>query len=153
VGPLRADFRVGENSELDSVVSASPDATLTIPLSSVIDAAEDPDRAAGKIASSGDADLAEAVTSLARVTPWLLESELARVVGPIAARRLAEGARGAIRLPAYAADRFAANVRSYARDETSAIVRRGEFERFAGELRELEARTEALAAGVENSRT
>ncbi len=145
-GPACADFRIDGEGRLVSVAALRPDTILVIPLRSALEAFDDPDRAAGSIGVDGDAEVGAVLVDIARVAPWLAESEVARVVGPIVARRLADTARRALRLPRYTAARLGANIRDFVGSEMTWTVRRGELDRLAAEIVELDSRVEATAA-------
>lgn len=149
-GPTSADFRIAGDGRLIAVAAVVPDTVLAIPLRSALAALDDPDRAAGAIAVEGDAEFGAALVAISRIAPWLAESALARVVGPIAARRLADTARSALRLPRYAAGRLGENLRGYAASEMTWTVRRGEFDRFAEDIAALDSRVEAAFARVQS---
>jgi ubiquinone biosynthesis protein UbiJ len=148
-GVLRADFRIAEDGRLTSVAAVRPDTTLTVPPASMLDAPEFPDRAAMSIVVDGDPEAGGALVNVARVTPWLCESELARLAGPVAAQRFSSLVKAAVRVPRYAADRLGGNLRSYLREELDLAPRRSEFDRCVADLEAAVAQVDDLAARLE----
>ena len=148
-GVLRADFRIAEDGQLTSVAGVLPDTTLNVPPGSVLDAPEFPDRAAMSIVVDGDPEVGAALVNVARVTPWLCESELARFTGPIPAQRFSSLIKAAVRIPRYAADRLGENVSSYLRDELELAPRRGEFDRHVENLEATAEHVEHLGAWLD----
>lgn len=93
---------------------------------------------------TGNADLAETVGFVLRNLRWDAEEDLSRVVGDIAAHRIAEGGARLAAWQKDAAGRIAENIGEYLRHESPQLVRRDELSRFGGEVEELGKRLEAL---------
>jgi ubiquinone biosynthesis protein UbiJ len=121
LGPVRADFRITSDGQLLGLT----------------------------IAVDGDPDLGATLVGIAKVTPWLAESELARLTGPIAANRIANALRTAIRAPREAAERLGAQTRAFVSQENELLARRGEVERHRTAIAELSARLDALEQRAE----
>jgi ubiquinone biosynthesis protein UbiJ len=85
---------------------------------------------------AGNARLASEVMFLLRHLRWDVEEEMAKVLGDVAAHRLAGLARGAAAWHADAARRIAGSLVEYATEEKRVLVRRDEL----GELAEAQAR-------------
>lgn len=97
---------------------------------------------------AGNAEFAAAVQFVARNLRWDAEDDLARVLGDIPARRLAQGASALIDWQRDAARRLAENVREYLTEENPTIATRSTLERFAAEVAEAAAALERLEARV-----
>jgi ubiquinone biosynthesis protein UbiJ len=91
----------------------------------------------------GASALAEELRFLARHLRWDAEEELSRVVGDVAAHRIALGLRALWQWQRDTAERFTAAVADYAIDERRALVRHAELEQLATDVARL---GEALAA-------
>ena len=99
---------------------------------------------AGAPGLAGDAALAEAVNDLMAHLRWDAEDDLSRLVGDIAARRLAQAGRDFSAWQADAGQRLGESVAAYLTDEKRLLVQRPEFERFAAALAQLRSAIERL---------
>src|SRR5256885_15450425 len=77
---------------------------------------------------SGNAKLADAVMLLARNLRWDFEEDLSRVVGDVAAHRIAEGARGFAAWHADAGKRLAEAFADYVTEEAKLVMQRADLE-------------------------
>ena len=94
---------------------------------------------------SGNARLAQEVASLARHLRWDVEEELSRLVGDVAAHRIAGAARRFLYWQGDAARRVAASAADFLAEEARLLVRREEqagHARAVAELRDALARLE-----------
>ncbi len=101
---------------------------------------------------AGNARLASEVMFLFRHLRWDYEEDVAKVVGDVAARRLAELARGAVAWHADAARRVAEALVEYATEEKPLLVKRGEFEEVAAAHARLRDGLERLEKRLERIR-
>jgi ubiquinone biosynthesis protein UbiJ len=92
---------------------------------------------------SGESELAEELRYLRRYLRWDVEEDLSRLVGDVAAHRIAETARALLDWPRDSARRLTEAAADFAIDERRALVRRGELELLAADIARL---SEALAA-------
>jgi ubiquinone biosynthesis accessory factor UbiJ len=79
----------------------------------------------------GNARLASEVLLLARHLRWDAEEAMSRVIGDVAAHRLAEAGRGLVAWHLDAAQRLVGALADYATDEKQLLARRGELDAFA----------------------
>jgi ubiquinone biosynthesis protein UbiJ len=93
---------------------------------------------------SGNAKLADAVMLLVRNLRWDFEEDLSRVVGDVAAHRLAGAARGFAAWQKDAAQRLAEAFADYATEESRLLVRHAELDALAGEAARLRDGVERL---------
>ena len=93
---------------------------------------------------SGNAKLADAVMLLARNLRWDFEEDLSRVVGDVAAHRLAGALRGFAAWQADAAQRLAESFADYLAEESRLLVRRAELDQLAGAAARLRDGVERL---------
>jgi len=80
-------------------------------------------RAFSYVRIEGDADFANAVAQLAQSLRWEAEEDLARIVGDIAAARIAAGARAALHSARALRRSVAENVAEYLLEENPLLVR------------------------------
>jgi ubiquinone biosynthesis protein UbiJ len=92
---------------------------------------------------AGESELAEELRSLRRHLRWDAEEELSRLVGDVAAHRIALTVKALLGWPRDSARRLAEAAADFAVDERRALVRRGELAPLAAEIERLD---EALAA-------
>jgi ubiquinone biosynthesis protein UbiJ len=81
---------------------------------------------------SGNAKLADAVMLLAGNLRWDFEEDMSRLLGDVAAHRLAEGLRGFAAWHADAARRLGESLSDYLAEESRLLVRRAELDALAG---------------------
>lgn len=102
---------------------------------------------------SGDARLAGEVMWLARhlreLAPEVAEEDLSRVLGDVAAHRLAQGAREFLAWQVDSAGRLAAAFADYATEESRLVVARPEHESFAAAVARLRDALERLEKRIE----
>ena len=96
----------------------------------------------------GDADLAGDVAFLMRNLEWDAEEDLSRVVGDIAAHRIAEGARALRAWTGEAALRLGQGAAEYWTEESPMIASRVKLEAFAREVAQLDRAIETLEARI-----
>ena len=112
-----------EQAQAGLVVSLKPEAPVAL--------ARGEDHFLRAVEVSGNARLADAVMALARNLRWDFEEDLSRVIGDVAAHRVAEAARAFGRWQADAAKRLAEALAGYASDEARVLVARAELDAFA----------------------
>lgn len=95
---------------------------------------------------TGNAKLAEAVMGLVRHLRWDFEEDLSRVLGDVAAHRVAEGLRGLAAWAPDAARRFSDSFAAYATDEGRVLLGRPELESLSAEVAQLRDAVERLEA-------
>ena len=98
---------------------------------------------------AGDPALAAEVRLLARHLRWDVEEDLARVVGDIAARRLAGAGRALLAWQSDAARRIGESLADYAIDEKRLLVANPEMAGFAAAVARLRDAVERLEKRVE----
>lgn len=95
---------------------------------------------------SGNADLAESLRHLIEHLEWDAEEDLSRLVGDVAAHRMASSGRDLLAWQRDAAERLAQNFAEYLGEERPVLLRRPLFESFVRETGELIDRVERLEA-------
>lgn len=128
--PLR--FTVREDGRLDP---APPEAaaalTVTFGPGALAAAVQGEEHLLRAVEVSGNARLATEVMFLFRHLRWDAEEDAARVIGDVAAHRLAGMIRGAAAWHAEAARRIADSLVEYATEEARLVVRRADLAEFA----------------------
>jgi len=103
----------------------------------------------GEIEMEGDAQLAQEVSFLVRNLSWDVEEDLSRVVGDIAAHRIAGAARGLARWGRDASLRVAQGAAEYWTEESPLVASRVKVEGFARDVSELRDAVARLEKRVE----
>lgn len=156
VYPARLAFAVAADGRLQP---APPDATpaVTIRLThlTLLGVLADGEEAWRKAEVVGDTDFAAVISQVASNLQWDVEEDLSRVVGDIAAHRMAQAGRSAAAWPKQAAVSMAENAAEYLTEEKALLVtplRAAEFMREVDELRDaverLDKRIERLSRQV-----
>jgi ubiquinone biosynthesis protein UbiJ len=96
------------------------------------------------ITFSGDAELAGTLQFLFRHLRWEVEEDLSRVVGDVAAHRIASTGRAFAAWQKDAAERFGQNVAEYLAEEAELLAPKPDLARFAREVAELVDAVERL---------
>jgi ubiquinone biosynthesis protein UbiJ len=99
---------------------------------------------------SGDAELAAALQFLARHLQWDVEEDLSRVVGDVAAHRIAGGARDFLAWQKEAALRLGQNVAEYLTEEAGVIAAPADVTAFARAVDDLRDAVERLEKRIEH---
>ena len=100
----------------------------------------------GDVELTGDAATAQRFQKLLAFAKPDAEEELSRLVGDVAAHRLAELGRGVTNWAREARDTMAGNVREYLQEESRELPTRYEVDRFSARLGALRDDVERLAA-------
>jgi ubiquinone biosynthesis protein UbiJ len=124
---------------------AAPDATVKLGPGLMLRLAARDESAWREISITGDTDLASAIHHVARNLRWDMEEDLSRVLGDIAAHRMAETGRAFQRWGAQAADNTARAFAEYWTEEQPLIAGARDLEQFGravDQLRDDAARLE-----------
>ncbi len=134
-GPLQLRLRVERDGMLGTAVSDGPAAvTIRVKLGDVPMILQNRERAFSYVKIEGDAEFANTISQLAKGLRWEAEHDLERVVGPLAATRVAGGARAAFAGASAGARRLAENVAEYLLEEQPVLVRPVQLDEFAAEV-------------------
>jgi ubiquinone biosynthesis accessory factor UbiJ len=102
-----------------------------------------------KVAAEGDSDFAQAIVQVMGHLRWDYEEDLSRVVGDIAAHRMARAGRALAHWPREAAGNMAAGVAEYLSEEVHLLVTPLDARQFATEVEELRDAVDALDKRIE----
>ncbi|MEO6985390.1 MAG: SCP2 sterol-binding domain-containing protein [Paralcaligenes sp.] len=150
VGRLTLNLTVQADGYVQSSDPAIvPDVTLTIPTQKLgrlpeVLRAGDPNAMATLLHVQGDAGLASVVSDLARDLRWDIETDLARVVGDVAAVRVVNGVRSLSAGLRQSGARLAANVGEYLSEETQLLAARPAYNEWNDRLGAARAKLDAL---------
>lgn len=152
VGPLAFALTVQSTGEVVAAVpGASRDLVVRISPFLAPRLAAGEEAAFREIEMQGDAELAQEVSFLARNLGWDFEEDLSKVVGDIAAHRIAATARGIARWSREAALRTAQGAAEYWTEESPLIASRVKVESFSREVSELRDAIDRLEKRVERA--
>jgi ubiquinone biosynthesis protein UbiJ len=150
VGPFAMALTVQTTGEVASALPGAPrDLDVRISPFLVPRLAAGEEAAFREIEMQGDAELAQEVSFLARNLTWDIEEDLSRVVGDIAAHRMAGAARGFARWGRDASLRMGQGAAEYWTEESPLIASRVKLEGFARDVSDLRDAVERLAKRIE----
>ncbi len=134
-GHLQVRLRVERDGMLEAADADDTAAvTIHVKLSDLPLILQNRDRAFSYVRIDGDAEFANTISQLSKGLRWDAEHDLERLFGPIAANRLAGGARGAVEGAANAGRRLAENVAEFLLEERHVLVRPTSVESFADDV-------------------
>ena len=145
-GHLRLCMRVARDGMLEAAGSEdAPDVTIHVKLSDLPLILQNRDRAFSYVRIDGDAEFANTISQLSKGLRWDAEHDLERWIGPIAASRLAGGARAAVAHAAGSGRRLAENVAEFLLEERRVLIRPATVDAFADEVNRLRDDVERTA--------
>ena len=152
VGPVTLAFTVQTTGEVTAAVpGAARDLDVRISPFLLPRLAAREEAAYREIEMRGDMELAHEISFLARHLTWDYEEDLSRVIGDVAAHRVAEGARGFARFTREAGLRGAQGAAEYWTEESPLIASRVKVEDFVRGVSELRDAVERLEKRIERS--
>jgi ubiquinone biosynthesis protein UbiJ len=141
---LSLTLAITEDGQLaDTPQDGDADVTLTLqwdalaPLANAAVAGDVQAAALRHVHLAGDADLAQAVGKLAQYLRWDVEEDLSRVLGDMAAHRIAQAAQQGTRQARDTVGRMAANVVEYLTEEQAVLTTRVHADTFTREVQRL----------------
>ncbi|MBK7899658.1 MAG: hypothetical protein KA603_05970 [Azonexus sp.] len=138
LGALHLAFLIhGDGMFGQPVEDGAPDVVISLPSDSPLRFLRDPGAVLSSARLTGSADLAETLAFVFRNLRWDAEGDLARVIGDVAARRVAVAGRGLMAWHREALDRLLANLGDYATEDGGLAVPRREAEAFYGDCASL----------------
>ena len=108
--------------------------TIRVKLSDLPLIAQNRERAFSYVRIEGDADFANAISSLGTSLRWEAESDLEKVVGPVAAVRMVSGAKAAFEAVKTGHQKLAENVAEFLLDEKQVLIRPQAVEQFSADV-------------------
>jgi ubiquinone biosynthesis protein UbiJ len=134
-GHLALRLRVARDGMLEAGRGdLPPNVTIRVKLADLPLIAQNRDRAFSYVKIEGDAEFANTISSLSKGLRWDAEYDLERLIGPLGARHLVQGARGATTGMLGAGRRLAENVAEFLLEERPVLVRPGAVDEFAADV-------------------
>jgi len=148
-GHLQLRLRVARDGMLEAGTDESPaNVTIRMKLTDLPLIAANRERAMSYVKIEGDAEFANAISALSKDLRWDAEHDLERVVGPLGARRIAEGARGFGNGVLGAGRRLAENAAEFLLEEQPVLVRPANVKSFAADVVRLRDDVERAAKRI-----
>jgi ubiquinone biosynthesis protein UbiJ len=148
-GHVRLCMRVARDGMLEVAGDEDvPDVTIHLKLSDLPLILQNRDRAFSYVRIDGDAEFANTISQLSKGLRWDAEHDLERFLGPIAASRLAGGARAAVSHASGAGRRLAENVAEFLLEERRVLIRPSSVDAFADDVNRLRDDVERAAKRI-----
>jgi ubiquinone biosynthesis protein UbiJ len=148
-GHLQLRMRVARDGMVEASSSEEPaTVTIRVKLADLPLIAQNRDRAFSYVKIEGDAEFANTISQLSKGLRWDAEHDLERLFGPIAATRVAGGARGAFAAAAETGRRLAENVAEFLLDERPVLIRPAMVDEFAADVTRLRDDLERTAKRI-----
>ncbi|MCD2517081.1 SCP2 sterol-binding domain-containing protein [Massilia sp. G4R7] len=134
-GHLQLRLRVARDGMLEAGSGQGPaNVTIRMKLTDLPLIAANRERAMSYVKIEGDAEFANAISALSKDLRWDAEHDLERVVGPLGARRIAEGGRSLAGGVLNGGRRLAENVAEFLLEEQPVLVRPAQVQGFAADV-------------------
>ncbi len=147
--PWSVEFRIGADGLVyQPGEPGAPDVVFSLPFDAPLRALRGQAEVFRAARVEGKADLADALNFVLLNLRWDAEEDLSRLVGDIAAHRLAHGARAFADWHRDAAGRLGDNLAEYLREERPLLVGRRQLDDLAASARQFEADLSALESRV-----
>ncbi|NNG23897.1 ubiquinone biosynthesis accessory factor UbiJ [Telluria aromaticivorans] len=148
-GQLQLRLRVARDGMLEtSQGEGAANVTIRVKLADLPLIAQNRDRAFSYVKIEGDAEFANTISALSRGLRWDAEYDLERLLGPLAARHLVQGSRGAAEGVLGAGRRLAENLAEFLLDERQVLVRPAQVGEFAADVVRLRDDVERTAKRI-----
>jgi len=133
--PAVLRLRVAPDGMVEAAGSdAAAAVTIRLKLGDLPLIAQNRERAFSYVQIEGDAEFANAISRLSQSLRWEAEYDLEKLVGPIAAVRLVQGAKAAVQGARNGQRKVAENVAEYFLDENPLLIRPVVAESFAADV-------------------
>lgn len=144
--PASLRLRVTADGLLEAAPADAADSvTIRLKLSDLPLMAQHRERAFSYVRIEGDAEFANAISSLSKSLRWDAEHDLERVIGPVAAVRAVAGARAALQAARNGQQKLAANVAEFLLDEQPTLLRPQAVESYSSDVARLRDDVERAA--------
>lgn len=142
-------MRVTADGMVETSNSEQPaNVTIRVKLADLPLIAQNRERAFSYVKIEGDAEFANTISQLSKGLRWEAEHDLERFMGPIAASRLVEGAKGVFDAAMAGQQKVAENVAEYFLEENPLLIRPVMVEEFASEVSRLRDDVERTAKRI-----
>jgi len=148
--PVALRLRVAPDGMVEAAAAdAAPAVTIRLKLSDLPLIAQNRERAFSYVQIEGDAEFANAISSLSQSLRWEAEYDLEKLVGPVAAVRLVQGAKAVATHAREGQRKMAENVAEYFLDENPMLIRPLQAEGFAADVTRLRDDVERASKRLE----
>jgi len=148
-GHVQLRLRVARDGMLEAGSDDAPaNVTIRMKLSDLPLIAANRERAMSYVKIEGDAEFANAISSLSKDLRWDAEHDLERVVGPLGARRIAEGGRALADGVVNGGRRMFENVAEFLVEEQPVLLRPAQTQGFAADVVRLRDDVERAAKRI-----
>jgi len=148
-GHVQLRLRVARDGMLEAGSDDAPaNVTIRMKLSDLPLIAANRERAMSYVKIEGDAEFANAISSLSKDLRWDAEHDLERVVGPLGARRIAEGGRSLAGGVVNGGRRLFENVAEFLVEEQPVLLRPAQTQVFAADVVRLRDDVERAAKRI-----
>jgi ubiquinone biosynthesis protein UbiJ len=130
-------FAITAEGFVERAPELDPDLTVTLSPADLPRLLQGDDTVLRSIAFSGDAELAAALQYLARHLRWEFEEDLSRIVGDVAAHRIAGTARDFVAWQKDAGQRLGENLAEYLTEESRLLAPPAALARFGRDVADL----------------
>lgn len=149
MGQLALRLRVARDGMLEPGTAEGPaSVTIRLKLADLPLIAQNRDRAFSYVKIEGDAEFANTISALSKGLRWDAEYDLERLIGPLGARRLVQGTRGAASGVLGAGRRLAENLAEFLLEERPVLVRPQVVNEFAADVVRLRDDVERTAKRI-----
>ncbi|WP_332878827.1 ubiquinone biosynthesis accessory factor UbiJ [Massilia sp. S19_KUP03_FR1] len=149
-GAVQLRMRVTRDGMVEPGSDETPaTVTIRVKLSDLPLILQNRERAFSYVKIEGDAEFANTISQLSKGLRWEAEHDLEKLFGPIAATRLAEGARTAATGVAATGKKFAENVAEYLLEERAVLIRPSQVSDMADDITRLRDDVERAAKRLE----
>jgi ubiquinone biosynthesis protein UbiJ len=123
--------------------------TIRLKLSDLPLMLQNRERAFSYVTIEGDAEFANTISQLSKTVRWDADHDLERLLGPIAAVRIASGARAALTAAAATQRKLAENVAEFFLEEQHVLVRPLDADQFSAGVTRLRDDVERIAKRID----
>ncbi len=148
-GAAALRMRVSGDGMLEAAPPAPANVTIRLTLADLPLILLNRERAFSYVKIEGDADFANTISQLSKTLRWEAEHDLEKVLGPIAATRIASGARAAFKAAQTGRQKQAENVAEFFLEEQPMLVRLGAAGEFSSGVTRLRDDVERAAKRID----
>lgn len=148
LGPTLVELAVSGEGMFEPAAAREPAVTIAVPLNALPRLLARDANARREVTVTGNIGLAADLEYLFANLRWDVEADLSRLVGDIAAHRIARVGEAAARLPGEVAASVARSARQFLTEERPLVVRSDEVSGFLAEVDDARDDTERLAKRV-----
>lgn len=130
VPPAAFTLSVQADGHVKGADGAAPDVTITVAAGSLPEVLRDPAGAISRAEVTGDSEFAGAISYLFTHLRWDFEEDLSKLVGDVAAHRIAGFGREAAQVPGRVAESVSRSITAYLQEERGTVPSADEVKAF-----------------------